>query len=59
MEKKSCNVAEALEELHEAITKFTPQGPRTHRSEKDKVEYLYDATMGAESAQNCAYEMLY
>lgn len=52
MEKKSCKAGEALEELREAITKFTPQGPRTHRSEEDKVEYLYNVTIEAEWAQN-------
>lgn len=51
MEEKSCSVAEGLEKLREVITKFTPQGPRTHRSEEDKVEYLYDAVIGAEWAQ--------
>lgn len=52
LEKKSCNVSKTLEELCEVITMDTPQGPRTHRSEEDKVEYLYDATIKAEWAQS-------
>ena len=38
MHAKKLNTAEALEELREIITRFAPQGPRTHRSEEDKVE---------------------
>jgi hypothetical protein len=41
MKNKNCSVAEGLEELREIITKLMPQGPRTHRSEEDKIEYLY------------------
>jgi hypothetical protein len=44
---RRCSVTEALEELQESITKLTPQGPRTQRSEEDKVEYLYKAVVGA------------
>jgi hypothetical protein len=43
---RSCSVTEALEELWEIITKLTPQGPRTHRSEEDKLEYHYKAVVG-------------
>ena len=38
MHAKKLNTAEALEELREIITRFAPQGPRTHRPEEDKVE---------------------
>lgn len=51
MQKKSCNISEALEELHEMITKFTPQGPRMHSFEGAKVEYLYDAIMSTDWPQ--------
>ena len=44
---KKLNTAEASEELREIITRFAPQGLRTHRSEEDKVEYLYKAVVGA------------
>jgi hypothetical protein len=47
VENRRCTVTKALEELLEIMTKLTPQGPRTHRSEKDKVEYLYKAVVGA------------
>jgi hypothetical protein len=44
---RRCTVTEALEELREIITKLTPRGPRTHRSEEDKMKYLYKAVVGA------------
>ena len=52
MRERSCSVTEALEELRETITKFSQQGPRNHRSEEDKVEYLYRAVVGHEWAGN-------
>lgn len=52
MKTKSCSVEEALEHLLETRTNFTPQGPSNHRSEDDKVEYLYDAVIEAEWARN-------
>ena len=52
MRERSCSVTEALEELRETITKFAQQGPRNHRSEEDKVEYLYRAVVGHEWASN-------
>ena len=48
MRERSCSVTEALEEVRETITKFSQQGPRNHRSEEDKVEYLYRAVVGHE-----------
>jgi hypothetical protein len=51
MNRKKCSVAEALEELRELITKLAPQGPKTHRSDEAKVEYLYQAVVGASWAK--------
>jgi hypothetical protein len=51
VKKKNCTVTEGLEELREIITKLTPQGPRTHRSEEDKVEYLFKAVVGSNWAK--------
>lgn len=51
IEKKSCTVSEALEQLCEIITNFTSHGSMTHKSEEDMVEYLYDATTSMEGAQ--------
>jgi hypothetical protein len=45
--KRRCTVTDALEELREIITKLTPQGPRTHISEENKVEYLNKAVVDA------------
>ena len=52
MNTKKLNTAEALEELRENIPRFAPQGPRTHRSGEDKVEYLYKAVVGAPWAKS-------
>jgi len=41
IKSRNCSIAEALEELRETITRYSPQGPMTHRSEEDKVDYLY------------------
>lgn len=41
-----------LTKLRDIITKFAPQGPRSHRSEEAKVEYLYGAMIGIEWAKN-------
>jgi hypothetical protein len=49
---RRCTVTEALEEPREIITKLTPQGPRTHRSEEDKVKYLCKAVVGATWAKS-------
>jgi hypothetical protein len=51
MTRKTCSVTEALEELREIITKLSPQGPRNHRSDDDKAEYLYKAVVGAHWAK--------
>lgn len=51
MEKKSCDMPKALEDFRETITKYAPQGPKQHRLEDYKVEYLYDAVIGADWAQ--------
>lgn len=45
MKKKSGNAAEEQRELSETIAQHTSQAPFIHRLEKDKVEYLYDATI--------------
>lgn len=37
MEHNSCDVLEALVKVCEAVTKFAPQEPRTHRSEEGKM----------------------
>lgn len=50
-EKNLSNVSEAFHELRKVITHFTPQKPRTHRSKEDKVEYLYEDTIGENWAQ--------
>lgn len=52
MEKKSCKVPETLQELLEVTTKYASPGPRTHKPEENKAEYLLDATIGAYWAQN-------
>lgn len=52
MEKRSCDISEALEELRKVITKHTPQGSKTHRSGEDKVEYLYNAMIRVDGALN-------
>ena len=49
---KKLNTAEALEVLREIITRFAPQGPRTHCSEEDKVEYLCKDVVGAPCAKS-------
>jgi Zinc knuckle len=51
MTRKTCSVTEALEELREIITKLSTQGPRNHRSDDDKAEYLYKAVVGAHWAK--------
>lgn len=51
LKTKNCSVSEALEELRETITRYTPQGPQTHRSDLDKTEYLHDAVIGIEWAK--------
>lgn len=51
-EKYSCTIGKALKELRDAITKFAPQGSRSHKSEKYKAEFLYDAAMTEKWAQN-------
>ena len=52
MQTKHCSVLEALEEIRETITKYTPQGPRNHQSDLDRVEYLHDAAIGSEWAKS-------
>jgi hypothetical protein len=52
VKKRNCTATEGLEELREIITKLTPRGPRTHRSEEDKVEYLYKAVVGSSCAKS-------
>jgi hypothetical protein len=47
LNRKKVKVAEALEELRELITKLAPQGPKTHCSDEAKVQYLYQAVVGA------------
>lgn len=51
LKTKNCSVSDALEELRETITRYTPQGPPTHRSDPDKTEYLHDAVIGTEWAK--------
>lgn len=36
-------MSEKLEKLQNIITKYSPQGPLSFRSEEVKVEYLHDA----------------
>lgn len=45
IEKKAYSVSYALEKLREVIIKYAPPVPKTHTSEEDNVEYLYDATI--------------
>ena len=52
MRERSRSVTEALEEFRETITKFAQQSSRNHRSEEDKMEYLYRAVVGHEWASN-------
>ena len=47
-ETKRIPVSEALEELRETITKYTPHGPPMQQSEQDQMEYLNDAGIGVE-----------
>lgn len=51
MKKKSDNVSNDLEELHEVIIACTTHGSRTHTPEENKVGYLYDATIGVKWLQ--------
>ena len=51
LKTKNCSVSEALAELCENITQYTPQGPPARRSDPDKTEYLYDAVIGTEWAK--------
>lgn len=41
-----CAVNDALEKVHEEISKLTPQGPSHCRLEKHKMEYLQNAVIG-------------
>ena len=58
IDTKRIPVSEALEELRETITKYTPQGPPTHQSEQDKTEYLHDAVIGVEWAKSVLTQSL-
>ena len=51
LKTKNGSVSEGLEELRETITGYTPQGPKTRRSDPDKTEYLHDALIGTEWAK--------
>ena len=41
-------MSEGLEELRETITRYTLQGPQTHRLDPDITEYLHDDVIGTE-----------
>lgn len=43
---KNCALNDALEKVHDEITKPAPQGLRHHRAEKNKVENLREAVIG-------------
>ena len=58
LETKRIPVSEALEELRETITKYTPQGPPTHHSEQDKTQYLHDAVIGVECTKSVLTQSL-
>ena len=45
-------MSEGLENLRETITKFTRQGPATHRSEQDKTEYIHGSVIGLDWAKS-------
>lgn len=49
-ENNSWNVSKNQELLRVFITESTYQQPKTYRTEKDKVEYLYEANTGADEA---------
>lgn len=48
MDKKHCDVSEALEKIQNIITTYAPQGPWSYRIEEAKVEYLYNVVVGNE-----------
>lgn len=50
-ETKIGTVDQGLKELRELVTKFSPQCPRTHRSDEHNVEYHQDAVLGLYWAQ--------
>ena len=43
---KNENLNDALEKVHEEISKLTPQGPEHNRSERHRIEYLRDSVIG-------------
>lgn len=47
MDKKICDVIEALEDFRNTIAKFAPQGLLSYHTEEAKVEYLYNAVVGS------------
>lgn len=51
IEKSSCNVSKALEYLRDVVVSVNYQKARKRRSEKNKIEYLYEAAVGAEYAK--------
>lgn len=51
MEKESFETSESLEKLHETISMYDPEGPVSFRTEKAKVEYLFNAVAGFEGAK--------
>ena len=51
LKTKNWSVSEGLQELRETITRYTPQGPKTHRSDPDKTECLHEAVIGTEWAK--------
>ena len=52
MSSNKCSVSEGLENLRETITKFSPKGPATFRSEQDKTEYLLHVVIGLDWAED-------
>lgn len=42
----SCDTTVALEKLPDMIIFYTPQGPKSYRTEEDRVEYLQNALAG-------------
>lgn len=46
LEKENCDITAGIENLRDAINKYTPLGPPSHRSNSSKIKYMYEAIVG-------------
>lgn len=44
-QNENCDVSDVLEKISNTIARYEPQGSVSHRSEKSKVEYLYNSVI--------------